>query len=63
MHVVKVVNMYIDKHIGLMCSMGMFCSASKLAIDVLCSMMQDFRGREPSTEALLRHNDLLPAAA
>lgn len=24
---------------------------------------QDFRGREPSTEALLRHNDLLPAAA
>ena len=25
--------------------------------------LQDFRGREPSTEALLRHNDLLPAAA
>lgn len=26
-------------------------------------VFKDFRGREPSTEALLRHNDLLPAAA
>lgn len=24
---------------------------------------QDFRGRDPSTEPLLRHNDLLPMAA
>ncbi|CAL5226728.1 g9581 [Coccomyxa viridis] len=26
-------------------------------------VFKDFRGRDPSTEALLRHNDLLPAAA
>lgn len=30
---------------------------------MLGCFLQDFRGRDPSTEALLRHNNLLPAAA
>ena len=39
----------------------MFESELQLPRDHL--WLQDFRGRDPSSEALLRHNDLLPAAA
>ncbi len=41
---------------GPSCSVGALCKRWWMC-------MQDFRGRDPSTEPLLRHNDLLPAAA
>ncbi len=41
---------------------GLWVSAIPPKPHLLC-VLQDFRGRDPSTEPLLRHNDLLPAAA
>ena len=40
---------------------GKECSALPPPKSLFC-LTQDFRGREPSTEPLLRHNDLLPGA-